>query len=155
MRKEGEEGGEKATLNTNKIISVLLGGWAVLTDSLEPNSYWGIVKIYTTDAQWVQIGTAMPHHLQTRQDGDAMTGTSGQSWKEAAWVQREQHDYGNYWAMYTHEKMQSSGILTRGEKHFCAKTRILACIYIWTCTDEELHKHCMATFTCPSWYKKL
>lgn len=37
-----------------------------LTDMLEPRVYWGIVKIYTTDAKRVEMGIVVPHHLKVK-----------------------------------------------------------------------------------------
>ena len=33
---------------------------------LEPSIYWGIVKIYTTDAKGIELGIVMAHHLKAR-----------------------------------------------------------------------------------------
>lgn len=44
---------------------------------LVPSSYWGFVKIYTTDAERVEVGIMMPHDLETRrqQSQESMTQT--------------------------------------------------------------------------------
>lgn len=40
---------------------------ALLTGLMEPRCNQGIVKIYTTDAQWIKFGHVVTSHLQTRQ----------------------------------------------------------------------------------------
>lgn len=72
MRERGTDKGKgKATITQNRLIN---GGLlscgeqkTFLTNMLEPSSYWGLVKIYTTDAKWVEVCIVMPHYLETRQ----------------------------------------------------------------------------------------
>lgn len=42
---------------------------------LVPSSYWGFVKIYTTDAERVEVGIMMPHDLETMQQQSQESGT--------------------------------------------------------------------------------
>lgn len=70
--KEGQiKGKGKATVTQNRLINGGLLSCGVqktfLTNMLEPSSYWGLVKIYTTDAKWVEVCIVMPHYLETRQ----------------------------------------------------------------------------------------
>lgn len=46
-----------------------------LTNMLVTSSYWGFVKIYTTDAERVELGIVMPHDLETRQQQSQETVT--------------------------------------------------------------------------------
>lgn len=69
---EGQiKGRGKATITQNRLINGGLlscgGKKTFLTNMLEPSSYWGLVKIYTTDAKWVKVCIVMPHYLKTRQ----------------------------------------------------------------------------------------
>lgn len=72
MRERGTDKGKgKATITQNRLIN---GGLlscgeqkTFLTNMLEPSSYWGLVKIYTTDAKWVEVCIVMPHYLETGQ----------------------------------------------------------------------------------------
>jgi len=66
-----DKGKEKATITQNRLINIGLLSCGrqktFLTNMLEPSSYWGLVKIYTTDAKWVKACIVMPHYLKTRQ----------------------------------------------------------------------------------------
>lgn len=42
---------------------------------LVPSSYWGFIKIYTTDAERVEVSIVMPHDLETRQQQSQETVT--------------------------------------------------------------------------------